>query len=154
MYFHSPVVRLFHNSKSISADLVCRLQHHVQDCRNASSFSGISNSAVTAIILRGRKDTSMFRLDYISCVLTIGSTILVRKKRWEGWIVAGLNSILICIIAVNTAQLGLIPANLFCLALYTYNVSQWRRASVNEPNTTGGSHDSNSYGAEAHQIEI
>lgn len=69
----------------------------------------------------------MFRLDYISCILTIGSTILVGKKRWEGWIVAGFNSVLICIIAVNTAQLGFIPANLFCLALYTYNISQWRK---------------------------
>lgn len=69
----------------------------------------------------------MFRLDYISCILTIGSTILVGKKRWEGWVVAGLNSVLICVIAVNTAQSGFIPANLFCLALYTYNIWQWRK---------------------------
>ena len=69
----------------------------------------------------------MFRLDYISCVLTISSTILVGKKRWEGWIVAGINSALICIIAVNTSQLGFIPANLFCLALYAYNIWEWRK---------------------------
>jgi hypothetical protein len=71
----------------------------------------------------------MFRLDYISCVLTIGSTILVGKKRWEGWVVAGLNSALICIIAVNTSQLGFIPANLFCLALYAYNIWGWRKGT-------------------------
>ncbi len=70
----------------------------------------------------------MFRLDYISCVLTIGSTILVGRKRWEGWVVAGLNSVLICVIAVNTAQLGFIPANLFCLALYTFNIWEWRKS--------------------------
>ncbi len=69
----------------------------------------------------------MFRLDYISCVLTISSTILVGKKRWQGWVVAGLNSVLICIIAVNTAQIGFIPANLFCIALYTYNIWEWRK---------------------------
>jgi hypothetical protein len=71
----------------------------------------------------------MFRLDYISCVLTIGSTILVGRKRWEGWLVAGLNSVLICIIAVNTSQTGFIPANLFCLALYAYNVWEWRKSN-------------------------
>ena len=70
----------------------------------------------------------MFRLDYVSCVLTISSTILVGRKRWEGWIVAGINSILICIIAVNTSQLGFIPANLFCLALYAYNIWEWRKS--------------------------
>ncbi len=70
----------------------------------------------------------MFRLDYISCVLTISSTILVGKKRWEGWMVAGLNSILICVIAVNTAQLGFIPANLFCLGLYAFNICEWRKS--------------------------
>ncbi len=70
----------------------------------------------------------MFRLDYISCVLTIGSTILVGKKRWEGWVVAGFNSVLICVIAVNTAQLGFIPANLFCLALYAFNIWEWRKS--------------------------
>ena len=71
----------------------------------------------------------MFRLDYISCVLTIVSTILVGRKRWEGWLVAGVNSALICVIAVNTSQLGFIPANLFCLALYVYNVWEWRKAN-------------------------
>ena len=69
----------------------------------------------------------MVRLDYISCVLTVGSTILVGRKRWEGWLVAGLNSVLICIIAVDTSQTGFIPANLFCLALYAYNVQEWRK---------------------------
>lgn len=67
----------------------------------------------------------MFRLDYISCVLTISSTILVGKKRWEGWLVAGVNSTLICVIAVKTSQQGFIPANLFCLVLYAYNIQQW-----------------------------
>ncbi len=69
----------------------------------------------------------MFRLDYISCVLTISSTVLVGKKRWEGWVVAGVNSALICVIAVNTSQQGFIPANLFCLALYAFNIREWRK---------------------------
>jgi hypothetical protein len=69
----------------------------------------------------------MFRLDYISCVLTISAAILLGQKRWQGWLVAGINSILICDIAVNTSQLGFIPANLFCVALYTYNIVGWRK---------------------------
>ncbi len=67
-----------------------------------------------------------FRLDYISCALTIASTIMLGRRVWQGWIVAGANSALICVIAVRTAQTGFIPANLFCLAIYGYNVRKWR----------------------------
>ena len=75
------------------------------------------------------------RLDYVSCILTIASTILVGKKRWEGWAIAGVNSVLICVIAVNTAQLGFIPANVFCLALYSYNIREWSKGSGAEGST-------------------
>jgi len=68
----------------------------------------------------------MFRLDYISCVLTIVSTVLVGKKLWHGWIVAALNSVIICLIGIQTAQLGFVPANLFCIGLYANNLSRWR----------------------------
>lgn len=78
-------------------------------------------------------DMHLLRLDYISCILTIGSTILVGKKRWEGWLIAGLNSALICVIAVDTSQFGFIPANVFCLALYSYNIRAWSKIS-NPPN--------------------
>ncbi len=69
----------------------------------------------------------MLRLDYISCVLTILSTVLVGRKLWHGWIFAGVNSALICVIGVRTAQFGFIPANVFCIALYSYNLWTWRR---------------------------
>ena len=69
----------------------------------------------------------MFRLDYVSCVLTVISTILVGKKCWEGWILAGLNSAIICVIGYRTAQIGFIPANLFCLVLYGVNLRAWRK---------------------------
>jgi hypothetical protein len=105
--------------------------------------------------MRGQKDVNMFRLDYISCVLTISSTILVGKKRLEGWVVAGLNSVLICIIAVNTAQLGFIPANLFCLALYTYNISQWRtRIGVAKEYDGRGTETQSLTVPGAHQMQI
>jgi len=44
-------------------------------------------------------------------------------------VVAGINSALICIIAVKTSQMGFIPANLFCLALYAYNIRGWRKGT-------------------------
>jgi hypothetical protein len=69
----------------------------------------------------------MFRLDYISCVLTVSAAILLGQKRWQGWLVAGINSILVCDIAVNTSQTGFIPANVFCVALYAYNILGWRK---------------------------
>jgi hypothetical protein len=71
---------------------------------------------------------SVLRLDYISCLLTILSTIMVGRKLWTGWVVAAINSILICIIGVRTAQFGFIPANLFCIAMYIWNVNRWRKA--------------------------
>ena len=68
------------------------------------------------------------RLDYISCVLTIGSTVLIGKRHWRGWLIAAANSVIICYIGFQTEQTGFIPANLFCLGIYGYNVYQWRSA--------------------------
>ena len=68
----------------------------------------------------------MIRLDYISCVLTVLSTVLIGRQAWHGWVVAGANSVVICIIGFRTAQTGFIPANLFCIALYGYNLTRWR----------------------------
>ena len=72
----------------------------------------------------------MFRLDYLSCVLTILSTILVGKRCWEGWVLAAINSVIICVIGFKTAQLGFVPANLFCLVLYGFNLRTWRKAEI------------------------
>lgn len=68
----------------------------------------------------------MLRLDYISCCLTILSTVLVGRRLWQGWIVAGVNSAVICMIGLDTRQTGFIPANLFCIALYSFNLWNWR----------------------------
>lgn len=69
-------------------------------------------------------------LDYISCVLTVLGAVLLGKKLWQGWVVAAVNSAVVCVIGVRTAQFGFIPANLFCIALYTVNLHAWRfRAS-------------------------
>ncbi len=40
----------------------------------------------------------MLQLDYISCALTIVPTVQVGRKMWYGWIVAGVNNLLICFI--------------------------------------------------------
>jgi len=70
------------------------------------------------------------RLDCLSCVLTVFSTILVGRRYWEGWLLAAANSLIICIIGLRTAQLGFIPANLFCIVLYAVNLRTWRKAEV------------------------
>ena len=69
----------------------------------------------------------MFRLDYLSCVLTIVSTILVGRRYWEGWALAGINSVVICVIGLKTAQLGFIPANIFCMVMSAINLRAWRK---------------------------
>jgi hypothetical protein len=70
----------------------------------------------------------VIRLDYLSCLLTICSTILVGRRCWEGWVLAAINSVIICLIGLRTSQLGFIPANVFCIALYAVNLRSWRRA--------------------------
>jgi nicotinamide riboside transporter PnuC len=72
----------------------------------------------------------VFRLDYLSCVLTIVSTILVGRRYWEGWIVAAINSVVICLIGFRTSQFGFIPANVFCVALYAVNLRSWRKPEI------------------------
>jgi hypothetical protein len=74
----------------------------------------------------------VLRLDYLSCVLTIVSTILIGRRCWEGWVLAAVNSVIICIIGFKTAQLGFIPANLFCLVLYGVNLRTWRKGEVSQ----------------------
>jgi hypothetical protein len=69
----------------------------------------------------------LFRLDYLSCILTVVSTILLGKRCWEGWILAGINSAVVCVIGFRTAQFGFIPANVFCIALYAVNLRSWRK---------------------------
>jgi len=73
---------------------------------------------------------AVLRLDYLSCVLTVVSTILVGRRCWEGWILAAVNSALICIIGIKTAQMGFIPANLFCIVIYAVNLRSWRKAEI------------------------
>jgi hypothetical protein len=73
------------------------------------------------------RSSFVLRLDYLSCVLTITSTILVGRRCWEGWALAGVNSVLICIIGLRTEQLGFIPANVFCMVMSAINLRAWRR---------------------------
>ena len=72
----------------------------------------------------------MFRLDYLSCVLTIASTILIGRRRWQGWLLAAVNCVIMCVIGIKTAQLGFIPANLFCMVMSAINLRAWRRTTA------------------------
>jgi hypothetical protein len=68
--------------------------------------------------------------NYVSCLLTILSTVMVGKRLWHGWMLAGLNSVIICLIGFQTRQWGFIPANIFCLVLYARNIHKWRGAEA------------------------
>ena len=72
----------------------------------------------------------MFHLDTLSCALTVLSTVLVGKKLWTGLVVAGVNSLVICVIGLRTAQFGFIPANLFCIAVYALSLRSWKRGRL------------------------
>ena len=83
----------------------------------------------------------MLHLDYISCLLTILSTILIGKRLWYGWIIAALNSLVICVIGVQTAQYGFLPGNLLCIVLYAHNLSNWRPGIQKEADTVPSSNE-------------
>ena len=69
----------------------------------------------------------MFRLDYLSCFLTVVATILIGRKNWTGLLLSGLNSAIVCVIGVHTSQYGFIPANIFCICVYAFNIRKWRK---------------------------
>jgi len=78
----------------------------------------------------------IIRLDYLSCVLTVLATVLIGRKLWQGWVVAAVNSAVVCVIGVRTAQFGFVPANLLCIALYAGNLFNWRfKTRSSEPDT-------------------
>ena len=72
----------------------------------------------------------VFRLDYLSCLLTVTSTILVGRRRWEGWALGIINCVLMCMIGIRTGQSGFIPANLFCMVVGAFNLRAWRRSGT------------------------
>ncbi len=51
----------------------------------------------------------MFRLDYLSCFLTVVATILLGRKMWTGLVVSAVNSLVVCVIGLHTSQYGFIP---------------------------------------------
>ncbi len=72
------------------------------------------------------------RLDYLSCILTVVATALIGKKLWQGWVVAAVNSAVVCVIGVRTAQFGFVPANILCIALYASNLVHWLPKKQNQ----------------------
>jgi hypothetical protein len=69
----------------------------------------------------------MFRLDYLSCFLTVLATTLVGRKSWTGLLISIVNSLVVCVIGVRTSQFGFIPANLFCVCVYAFSIRSWHR---------------------------
>jgi len=54
----------------------------------------------------------------------------VGRRCWKGWLLAAINSVLICVIGLRTAQYGFIPANIFCIGLYAANLRAWRKSDA------------------------
>jgi hypothetical protein len=67
----------------------------------------------------------MFRLDYLSCCLTILATVLVGRKSWTGFLISIVNSLIVCLIGFRTSQFGFIPANLVCIFVYAFSIRSW-----------------------------
>ncbi|RZU40848.1 hypothetical protein BDD14_2334 [Edaphobacter modestus] len=78
----------------------------------------------------------MFQLDYLSCLLTVVATILVGKKMWTGLVVSCVNSLIVCVIGMHTAQYGFIPANVFCICINAYNLRAWSKMQEDPSEST------------------
>ena len=83
----------------------------------------------------------MFRLDYLSCFLTVVATVLVGRRMWSGLVVSCVNSLIVCVIGLHTAQYGFIPANVFCICINAFNLRAWMkmRNDLSESKTGTGS---------------
>jgi hypothetical protein len=68
---------------------------------------------------------AMFRLDYLSCFLTVAATVLIGRKNWTGLVVSAVNSLIVCVIGLHTSQYGFIPANVFCICINAINLRAW-----------------------------
>jgi hypothetical protein len=68
---------------------------------------------------------AMFRLDYVSCFLTIVATVLVARQSWTGLVVSSMNCLIVCVIGLRTSQFGFIPGNLFCICMYVFSIRSW-----------------------------
>jgi hypothetical protein len=79
---------------------------------------------------------AMFRLDYLSCFLTVVATILVGRKMWTGLVVSGVNSLIVCVIGFHTSQYGFIPANVFCICVNAFNLRAWLKAQKDPSEST------------------
>jgi hypothetical protein len=75
----------------------------------------------------------MFRLDYLSCFLTVLATVLVGRKLWTGLLISIVNSLIICVIGFRTSQFGFIPANLICIGVYAFSLRSWRKENSHAP---------------------
>ena len=83
-----------------------------------------------------RRAVAMFRLDYLSCFLTVLATILVGRKMWTGLIVSGVNSLIVCVIGLHTSQYGFIPANVFCICINAFNLRAWLKVQKDPSEST------------------
>jgi hypothetical protein len=79
---------------------------------------------------------TMFRLDYLSCFLTVVATILLGRKMWTGLVVSGVNSLVVCVIGLHTSQYGFIPANVFCICINALNLRAWLKAQKDRSELT------------------
>lgn len=76
----------------------------------------------------------IFRLDYLSCVLTVVAAILIGRKLWTGLVVSGVNSLIVCVIALHTSQYGFIPANVFCICVNAFSLRGWLKTPLRGAN--------------------
>ncbi|MCU1247356.1 MAG: hypothetical protein JWQ49_385 [Edaphobacter sp.] len=78
----------------------------------------------------------MFRLDYLSCLLTVVATILLGRKMWTGLVVSGVNSLIVCVIGLHTSQYGFIPANVFCICMNAFSLRAWLKVHKDPSEST------------------
>jgi hypothetical protein len=55
---------------------------------------------------------------------------------WTGLVVSGVNSLIVCVIGFHTSQYGFIPANVFCICIYAFNLRTWLKVQKDPSKST------------------
>jgi len=66
--------------------------------------------------------------DWVAAAGTISSMYLLRRKRWQGFLIGLVNQVPWLMITWENSRWGFIPINLCLMWIYVRGLIEWRRA--------------------------
>lgn len=69
-------------------------------------------------------------MDWVCAVLTIVQMQLIAQRKWQGWVVALVNSCLWSVLSYQQGLWGLVALQLVLSGQFAFALMQWSRESV------------------------